>query len=75
MYTLFFMLFKCSEAIANLASPTLSEAKIKVMNSSPNVLFSVLSQVYFQYTIYNSKSDLLNEQVRNLTSRDFDPVY
>lgn len=28
MYTLFFMLFKCSEAIANLASPTLSEAKI-----------------------------------------------
>lgn len=45
------------------------------MNSSLNILFSVLSQVYFQYTIYNSKSELLNEQVRNLTSRDFDPVY
>lgn len=75
MYILFFMLVKCSEAIAKLASPTLSEAKIKVINSSPNVLFSVLSQVYFQYTINNSKSELLIEQVGNLTSRNFDPMF
>lgn len=75
MYVLFFMIFKCSEAINNLAIPILSEAKIKVMNSSPNVLFSVLSQVYFQYTIYDSKSELLIEQVGNLTSRDFEPMF